>query len=159
VNDDTIDATLRLPVVTVNEAATLARVSRRTIWNWLQEGKVRGVRTAGGGIRIERASLWRTRVEDAPVAPAPDTWDRLCALTAQHDAAWANATQDFPMACGCEYENPCVAGDPDVRWLMREVARLRTRWAKAREVVGRPSRPPEWTNPLADQLVALEKEP
>jgi excisionase family DNA binding protein len=47
------------PGVTINEARTLARVSRRTIYNWIDQGKVEYYRTAGGSIRIVPASLFR----------------------------------------------------------------------------------------------------
>jgi excisionase family DNA binding protein len=34
-------------------------VSRRTIYNWINSGKVEYVRTAGGSVRIFADSLWR----------------------------------------------------------------------------------------------------
>jgi excisionase family DNA binding protein len=45
--------------LTILEAATSARVSRRTIYNWIAKGDVDVVRTAGGKIRILADSLWR----------------------------------------------------------------------------------------------------
>ena len=45
--------------VKINEAAELARVSRRTIYNRMASGKVEYVRTAGGPVRILVDSLWR----------------------------------------------------------------------------------------------------
>lgn len=35
-------------------------VSRRTIYNWINAGKVEYVRTAGGSIRVFADTLWRT---------------------------------------------------------------------------------------------------
>lgn len=45
--------------VSVNQACELVGVSRRTIYNWLESGKLEWVRTAGGSIRIIYSSLWR----------------------------------------------------------------------------------------------------
>lgn len=53
--------------VTVDEAARLVRVSRRTIYNWLKAGKLRYTRTAGGRIRIDSGSLW----SETPHAASP----------------------------------------------------------------------------------------
>lgn len=44
--------------ISVNESAKMVQVSRRTIYNWLNSGKLEYVRTAGGSIRISPASLW-----------------------------------------------------------------------------------------------------
>jgi excisionase family DNA binding protein len=38
--------------VSIQRATELADVSRRTIYNWLSDGKIQGCRTAGGSIRI-----------------------------------------------------------------------------------------------------------
>jgi excisionase family DNA binding protein len=38
--------------VSLNRAAEICEVSRRTIYNWLATKKIEGVRTAGGSIRI-----------------------------------------------------------------------------------------------------------
>lgn len=46
-------------VVTINEAARLAQVSRRTIYNWLSAGKLEYVRTAGGAVRIVAETLFK----------------------------------------------------------------------------------------------------
>jgi excisionase family DNA binding protein len=43
----------------ISQAATLAGVSRRTIYNWLHDGKLEYARTAGGAIRIVATSLFR----------------------------------------------------------------------------------------------------
>jgi excisionase family DNA binding protein len=45
--------------VSIIEACTLVGVSRRTIYNWLNAGKLEFVRTAGGSVRILPESLWR----------------------------------------------------------------------------------------------------
>ena len=42
----------------IQQAADRARVSRRTLYNWLAAGKLRWWRTAGGSLRIVEASLW-----------------------------------------------------------------------------------------------------
>lgn len=48
------------PTVTIREACAEAKVSRRSIYNWIASGKVEYVRTAGGSIRIFADSLWRS---------------------------------------------------------------------------------------------------
>lgn len=45
--------------VNTTQAAAIARVSRRTIYNWLKAGKLQWKRTAGGSVRIYEDSLWR----------------------------------------------------------------------------------------------------
>lgn len=47
--------------VTVNilQAMAHCQVSRRTIYDWLREGKLQYLRTAGGSVRIFKDSLWR----------------------------------------------------------------------------------------------------
>jgi excisionase family DNA binding protein len=45
--------------ISINQACQLVDVSRRTIYNWIQTGKVEFVRTAGGSIRIFPGSLFR----------------------------------------------------------------------------------------------------
>jgi excisionase family DNA binding protein len=45
--------------LTIEQARAHVRVSRRTIYNWLKDGKIQYVRTAGGSIRIDAESLWR----------------------------------------------------------------------------------------------------
>jgi excisionase family DNA binding protein len=47
------------PTVSVKEASALVDVSRRTIYNWIEAGKVEYVRPVGGSIRIFTDSLWR----------------------------------------------------------------------------------------------------
>lgn len=44
--------------LTILEACRLAKVSRRTIYNWLKAGKLRTKRTVGGSVRIDPASLF-----------------------------------------------------------------------------------------------------
>lgn len=55
--------------VSIAEACTHVGVSRRTIYNWIAEGKVEYVRTAGGAVRIFADTLWRR--PDAPVRRNP----------------------------------------------------------------------------------------
>lgn len=45
--------------VSILKACELAGVSRRTIYNWLESGKLEYVRTAGGSVRIFPDSLFR----------------------------------------------------------------------------------------------------
>jgi excisionase family DNA binding protein len=47
------------PAVTIAKACELVSVSRRTMYNWIQSGKVEYRRTAGGMIRIVADTLWR----------------------------------------------------------------------------------------------------
>ena len=45
--------------ISIMKACDLVGVSRRTIYNWITNGKVEYVRTAGGSIRIFVDTLWR----------------------------------------------------------------------------------------------------
>lgn len=45
--------------VSILKACEIAGVSRRTIYNWINAGKLTYRRTAGGQIRIFESSLWR----------------------------------------------------------------------------------------------------
>ena len=45
--------------LSIMKACEAVGVSRRTIYNWIQAGKVEYVRTAGGSIRIFADTLWR----------------------------------------------------------------------------------------------------
>ena len=45
--------------VSIPRACELVGVSRRTIYNWINDGKVQYVRTAGGAVRIFADTLWR----------------------------------------------------------------------------------------------------
>ena len=45
--------------VSILKACEMVGVSRRTIYNWLRDGKLDYVRTAGGAVRILVESLWR----------------------------------------------------------------------------------------------------
>ena len=45
--------------ISIMQACELVGVSRRTIYNWIADGKVDYVRTAGGSIRIFVDTLWR----------------------------------------------------------------------------------------------------
>jgi excisionase family DNA binding protein len=47
-------------LVTIDEAARTAKVQRRTIYNWLEAGKLRHCYTVGGSVRIDPASLFTT---------------------------------------------------------------------------------------------------
>jgi excisionase family DNA binding protein len=48
------------PRVNLAQACAIAGVSRRTIYYWLQLGKVEAVRTAGGALRIYADTLLRS---------------------------------------------------------------------------------------------------
>ena len=45
--------------LSILQACAHVGVSRRTIYNWINSGKVEYVRTAGGSIRIFADTLWR----------------------------------------------------------------------------------------------------
>lgn len=47
------------PSVSIQQACAVVGVSRRTIYNWLETGKLAYRRTAGGSVRIFVDSLWR----------------------------------------------------------------------------------------------------
>lgn len=51
------------PTVNIQQACTVVGVSRRTIYNWLNAGKLEWVRTAGGSIRIVTDSLYRSATD------------------------------------------------------------------------------------------------
>ena len=48
--------------ISIGQACELVSVSRRTIYNWLANGKLEYVRTAGGSVRIFIDTLWRDPV-------------------------------------------------------------------------------------------------
>jgi excisionase family DNA binding protein len=50
-----------IAVLSINDAAQKAGVSRRTIYHWMEQHKIECVKTAGGQIRIVEASLWRQK--------------------------------------------------------------------------------------------------
>lgn len=54
------------PLVTIKQASELAGVSRRTLYNWMDRGKIEFVRTAGGNRRIYEDSLFRQEVASIP---------------------------------------------------------------------------------------------
>jgi excisionase family DNA binding protein len=54
-------------ILTIAQACQRVQVSRRTIYNWIQAGKLPVLRTLGGGPRIREADLWRV---DAPATRA-----------------------------------------------------------------------------------------
>lgn len=51
--------------VTVKQACELVGVCRRTLYSWMDAGKVVFIRTAGGTRRIVTASLWKPGNEKA----------------------------------------------------------------------------------------------
>lgn len=57
--------------ISIQQACQLARVSRRTIYNWLNAGKVKYVRTAGGSIRIFQSTLF-AKGNVTPVVPVEE---------------------------------------------------------------------------------------
>jgi excisionase family DNA binding protein len=56
--------------VSIPRACELVGVSRRTIYNWIADGKVQYVRTAGGSVRIFADTLWRD--PDTTSGPVPE---------------------------------------------------------------------------------------
>jgi excisionase family DNA binding protein len=63
------DSTQPRRTVSIMKACELVSVSRRTIYNWLQAGKLEYVRTAGGSVRIFADSLWREPNSAATTLP------------------------------------------------------------------------------------------
>ena len=51
------------PTWTPSEAALHAKVSRRTVYNWIALGKVRAWKTPGGGLRVDPAELLQRAAE------------------------------------------------------------------------------------------------
>jgi excisionase family DNA binding protein len=45
------------PLLRIQEAAALLRVSKWTIYRWIEEGRLRGTKIGRGSLRIFRASL------------------------------------------------------------------------------------------------------
>jgi excisionase family DNA binding protein len=48
------------PWVTIDEACRIAKVGRRSIYNWKDAGRIRWCYTVGGSVRIDPASLFTT---------------------------------------------------------------------------------------------------
>ncbi len=48
---------MELPLLRVQEAAALLRVSKWTIYRWIEEGRLRATKIGRGSLRIFRASL------------------------------------------------------------------------------------------------------
>ena len=46
-------------VVSIKIACEAVGVSRRTMYNWIKQEKVKYIRTAGGSVRIFADTLWR----------------------------------------------------------------------------------------------------
>jgi len=64
--------------LTARQAGAVAQVTSQSIYRWLATGNAHGVRTAGGGLRICQASLFRS------IKPEVEP-DRI--LTAQNQAS------------------------------------------------------------------------
>ena len=47
-------------VISINEACEAVGVSRRTMYNWIKQGKVKYIRIASGSVRIFVDTLWRS---------------------------------------------------------------------------------------------------
>lgn len=56
--------------VSIMKASELAGVSRRTIYNWLHDGRLQFMRTAGGSVRIYEDSLFRDHADGEFGRPA-----------------------------------------------------------------------------------------
>jgi excisionase family DNA binding protein len=84
--------------VTITQARELAGVSRRTIYNWMQQQKVEYVRTAGGGVRIFLDTLFLTPTADtaadtaAPAKLPPFPYGPLIPPAARERLRLAKAT-------------------------------------------------------------------
>ena len=53
-------------IATVNQAAQRVGVSRRTIYNWMEAGKIATVKTAGGLTRVYVDTLYQAEPERGP---------------------------------------------------------------------------------------------
>lgn len=56
-------------VISINECAYVAGVSRRTVYNWINEGKIQFVLTPSGTRRIFLDSIWHDREDEAKPSP------------------------------------------------------------------------------------------
>jgi len=56
------------PLVTIAQACALVQANRRTLYNWMQTGKVEYIRTAGGMRRIYVDTLFRAETPKEPAA-------------------------------------------------------------------------------------------
>lgn len=70
----------RRHTVSILQACDLVHVSRRTIYNWLADGKLQYVRTAGGSVRIFEDTLWR----EPQCAPQPAVQADVAPATEGH---------------------------------------------------------------------------
>lgn len=57
--------------LSISEAARHMGCARRTIYNWMESGKLDIRRTVAGSVRIWEPSLWK-RPESEPAAQAPE---------------------------------------------------------------------------------------
>lgn len=89
---DVTDEFDRSAYVTTAEAASAIGVSRMTIRRWVAAGHVRGVRTLGGHLLVERASL--ADAVPRPVRTAPES-----ALSASQSDEQPAAVPVRPCAC------------------------------------------------------------
>ena len=60
--------------LSIMKACEQVGVSRRTIYNWLANGKIEYVRTAGGSVRIFADSLWRDGADASRPAVSSAWW-------------------------------------------------------------------------------------
>lgn len=58
-------------VVSIAAACERVGVSRKTIYNWLNAGKIEAVRTAGGAVRIFADTLMKPFAADPSRKPRP----------------------------------------------------------------------------------------
>lgn len=61
------------PTVSVKQAEQIAGVCRRTIYNWMNAGRLRFKRTAGGSVRIYPSSLFREDTKSADASTLRNT--------------------------------------------------------------------------------------
>lgn len=52
--------------LTIEEVCRFLRVSRRTVYNWIAQGKLRPKRTPGGSCRIDRNTLLTDTARPTP---------------------------------------------------------------------------------------------
>ena len=58
---------LQTKLLTPDELAERLRVSRWTIYAWISEGRIRGIKIGGGGlVRIPKSEIEKLLIEESP---------------------------------------------------------------------------------------------
>lgn len=114
--------TVERKTISIMTACATAGVSRRTIYNWINAGKIEYVRTAGGSVRIFEDTLWRetngTRTDasilQGPASPLRAYTARLRKEAVSHGGArhallTRVARELDALPATCEYGHFCSA--------------------------------------------------